>query len=399
MKKIALINQRYGLEVNGGSETYTRQIAEKLSENFEVEILTTKALSYDQWENYYEQDEEIIDGIKVFRFDVKRKRNNFGQNLAGRLLRHGFSKSKMLGEIWINCQGPYAPGLIQFIRNHRSDYDLFVFVTYLYYTTVMGIKEVAEKSILIPTAHDEYCVYFPCYKDIFMMPKGIVYLTEEEKRFVQKTFKNEGIPNIVAGIGIDIPKDINSDRFRDKYQIDGEYLIYAGRIDWNKNCHEMFEMFEHLLMEQWMDNQSLTLVVIGQKHMNIPQNEHIKYLGFVSEEDKFDGIKGAKALWLPSQNESLSISVLEAMALGVPVIVNGKCAVLKGHCEKSQGGCFYFDEQDFKEKIIAFFGKNWEEMSRNEIAYIQNNYNWKRIIEDLTFYFNRIIDKKNGSGE
>ena len=63
MKKIALINQRYGLEVNGGSETYTRQIAEKLRDNFEVEILTTKALSYDQWENYYEQDEELINGF------------------------------------------------------------------------------------------------------------------------------------------------------------------------------------------------------------------------------------------------------------------------------------------------------------------------------------------------
>ena len=31
MKKIALVNQRYGLEVNGGSEYYTRLIADKLS--------------------------------------------------------------------------------------------------------------------------------------------------------------------------------------------------------------------------------------------------------------------------------------------------------------------------------------------------------------------------------
>ena len=41
MKKIALVNQRYGLEVNGGSEYYTRLIAERLANHFEVDVITT----------------------------------------------------------------------------------------------------------------------------------------------------------------------------------------------------------------------------------------------------------------------------------------------------------------------------------------------------------------------
>ena len=53
MKRIALVNQRYGKEVNGGSEYYTRLLAEQLNKIAQVEVLTTTALSYEKWENYY----------------------------------------------------------------------------------------------------------------------------------------------------------------------------------------------------------------------------------------------------------------------------------------------------------------------------------------------------------
>ena len=65
MKKIAFINQRYGLEVNGGSEYYTRLMAEHLRGVYEIEILTTKAVDHVTWANYYKCDEEEINGIKV----------------------------------------------------------------------------------------------------------------------------------------------------------------------------------------------------------------------------------------------------------------------------------------------------------------------------------------------
>ena len=81
MKRIALINQRYGLEVVGGSEFYTRLIAEHLKEKFEVEILTTKDMDYVSWENKYPADVEEINGITVRRFENDKQRNSqqFGE--------------------------------------------------------------------------------------------------------------------------------------------------------------------------------------------------------------------------------------------------------------------------------------------------------------------------------
>lgn len=86
---------------------------------------------------------------------------------------------------------------------------------------------------------------------------------------------------------------------------------------------------------------TLKLVLMGKAVCNIPRHPDIIPLGFVSEEDKFSGLAGAISLVLPSRYESLSIAVLEAMALGVPVLVNGQCDVLRGHCTKSNGGLYY----------------------------------------------------------
>ena len=49
MKKVAFVVQRYGTEVNGGAETLARQLAMQLSKNYDVDILTTKALDYITW--------------------------------------------------------------------------------------------------------------------------------------------------------------------------------------------------------------------------------------------------------------------------------------------------------------------------------------------------------------
>ena len=65
--KILFVVQRYGLEVNGGSEAYCRQIAEKLSSIYDVSVLTTCAEDYVTWENKYQEGIEKINDITVIR--------------------------------------------------------------------------------------------------------------------------------------------------------------------------------------------------------------------------------------------------------------------------------------------------------------------------------------------
>ena len=390
-RKIAIINQRYGMEVNGGSEQYTRMIAEHLQRYYEVEVLTTCALDYDTWKNSYPEGIEIINGVRVRRFKVakERKRNYF--RVVNKIISNIRFQREKLENYWIKEQGPYSPEAVAFIENNQEKYDVFIFVTYLYYLTAVGLPKVAEKSILIPTAHDEPCIYFDIYKNIFTMPKGIVYLTEAEKRFVESQFPVKEKRNDVVAVGMEIPQATDGKSFCEKYRISEPYVIYVGRIDAGKNCGELFKQF---LAYKRKHKSNLKLVLLGKSFMEIPKNEDIISLGFVSEENKYNGIAGAKGLIMPSEYESLSLVVLEAMALGVPVLVNGACSVLKDHCLRSRAGVTYSDESEF-EKCIRMFEKEengYAELKKNGPEYVQENYEWKSVEQKLVRFIESVIE-------
>lgn len=206
------------------------------------------------------------------------------------------------------------------------------------------------------------------------------------------------IKNDVIGVGIDIPerlKDENCRReavetFRRKYGVDGEYLIYAGRVDYGKKCDEMFAFFQRY--KETYPKDGIQLVIIGKDMMGVPKHPDIHYLGFVPEEDKYAGIAGAKYLWLPSQFESLSIALLEGMALGVPGIVNGNCEVLKGHCEKSKGAVYYINETDFiniMAKLLERSDKEYTILGENARSYVEEMYQWSIIENKIKLLIDR----------
>lgn len=377
-KKIAIVNQRYGTEVNGGSEYYTKKLAEHLQEYYDIEVLTTTALDYDTWEPYYSVGLQEVDGVSVRRFPVKRPRNIKRFKIINKLVRMLPFFWKVLEPIWVREQGPYCPELVRYIKEQKDEFDVFIFVTYLYYTTAVGLPEVAEKAILVPTAHDEYCIYFHVYLKIFQIPKTIVYLTEEEKSFVERVFHNGKIPSRVAGAGIEVFESTDKE-FRRRYQIDSDYLIYVGRVDTCKKCDVLFEYYTRLIEKKQTD---LKLIVVGKLMMNMPKAEGILCLGFVSESDKYSAIAGAKALIMPSEHESLSLVVLEAMAMGIPVVVNGECAVLMSHCENSGAGFSYKTFDQFENEIETLLNdkKQYQKMQFAGKKYVYENYTWDKTV-------------------
>lgn len=99
----------------------------------------------------------------------------------------------------------------------------------------------------------------------------------------------------------------------------------------------------------------------------------------------------SKFLIMPSPYESLSIVTLEAMACKTPVLVNGECAVLKGHCKRSNAGLWYNDYDEFMEcsRLLASNDELRKQMGRNGERYVNENYNWV----DLKRKYSNLLEK------
>lgn len=380
-KKILFVVQRYGLEVNGGAELHCRQLAERLKDEYDVSVLTTCAIDYVTWKNEYKEGIEHINGVKVIRKKVDFERNQKKFNKISAKLNNEKDNIN-LGIEWQEAQGPHSAELIKYLEDHKDDYDVIIFLTYLYYTTYFGLKVAPEKSILIPTAHDEPPIYYSIFNETFNLPKAILYSTTTERDFVNKRFKNDYIESDIVGLGVDINENAQDIDLEKTFDIKDDYVVYIGRIDESKGCKEMFEYF---LEYKKIYNSNLKLVLAGKSAMEIPGNKDIVTLGFVSEDEKVNLIRKSKLLILPSKFESLSLSTLEAMYLKVPVLLNGKCEVLKQHAILSNGGLYYENKWEFLETLNYLIGnsKIAERMGDNGRRYVDENYKWDVIIKKL----------------
>lgn len=382
--KVCFVVQRYGLEINGGAELLTRQLAEQISsiEDMEVTVATTKAEDYDSWQNSYSYDVETINGITVHRFSVEHPRD------IKRFLR--INEMVVYGDVseeeeiqWVKEQGPYSPGLIEYICKHKNYFDAFIFCTYLYYPTVMGLQEVSDKAILVPFAHDEPYLRMKIFEKLFNSPAAFLFETDEERELIRGFYDNYHIPYAMGGAGVDVPLQVDPGKIREKHNL-GRYIIYAGRIDVGKNCDKLVE--DYIRYKEETDDD-ITLVMIGKKLIDIPERDDIRCLGFVSDEDKFNAIAGAEFLVLPSKYESLSIVVLEAFSLEKPVLVNGECEVLKGHCIKSGGGFYYENYDEFQAYTSRLLREDnlRTEMGKRGKTYVKKRFDWDIIREKLAY--------------
>ena len=379
--RIGIVVQRYGEGVDGGAEVHCRRVAQRLAgRGHECTVLTTTAADHLTWANHFPAGTSELEGVKLRRFSVARRRWMRPFNLWARKVYRGGQPIDLQWR-WLVRQGPYAPQLLQHLLDEADVYQAIVFFTYLYFPTAAGLPLVPRRALLVPTAHDEPTLYLPLFRPVFHMPRVILYNTEAERELVHRVQQNNQVPSRVVGLGIDPPAPGGEAEFCAKHGLEGDFLLYLGRIDVMKGCGDMFEQFKRLAAQP--EYSGLKLVLVGRERMDIPRHPGILSLGFVSEAEKDAALNAATALVMPSPHESLSMVTLEAGLAGKPVLVNAQCEVLERYVAKAGAGLAYQGAGGLGEALGRLLEQPEEAaaMGRRGRDYVSRNYGWQRVLE------------------
>jgi glycosyltransferase involved in cell wall biosynthesis len=376
--KVAFVVQRYGADITGGSETLARAVAERLAPQTAVTVLTTCARDYVTWHNELPEGQERVDGVEVVRFPVEEERDLEAFNrMSEAMYTQPHSKADELA--WLRRQGPYAPRLVEAVEKRKGEFDAIVFFTYLYHPTYRGLLAAPERSVLVPTAHDEPPLRFRIYDALFGAARAFAFCSGPEMELVRTRFGLGARPTAVAGIGVDVGGAHDVDSFRIRHEVSGPYVLYAGRIDAGKGCGEMVAFYDRYRRDH---AGAAELLLIGRLAMEAPRIPGVRYLGYLSEAEKRAALAGARAVICPSPFESLSIVLLEAMAVGTPALANARSPVLKDHCLRSQGGLYYSSPEEFSEALDLLVREPQlqQALGENGRRYVRENYRWEAVL-------------------
>ena len=166
-------------------------------------------------------------------------------------------------------------------------------------------------------------------------------------------------------------------------------FLFLGLISKNKGCYEILEVAERLLLQKFDFEINIAgngeteklCKIISEKNLS----KVVNYLGWVSGDKKNEIFQNNNVYLLPSKNEGLPVSILEAMSFGLPVISTNVGGIPEMIEENKSGFIIEPGDLNALEEKMLFFINN-----KNRIHEMGNI---SKTIVDYKFS-NEIIEKQ-----
>ena len=399
MKKLGFVIPWYAEDIPGGAESELRGLVNHLYDRgVELEVITTCVEKFvSDWSRdfYPEGLDTKTCHVPVRRFKV-RKRDNDAFREVNRLLMAGKRVSPQQEQIYMR-EMINSPALCEYIREHKDEYSLFVFIPYMFGTSYNGTRECFEKAVYIPCFHDESYAYMGIFKELYPKVRAMMFNAPAEQRLANRLYDLENVEQMVLGVGIDTDRTPDPAAFREKFNIKEPFILYAGRKTAGKRVDLLLTYFNEYKKTHDTD---LKLVLIGGDTIEIPAGikNDVYDLGFVDIQDKWNAYGAAELLCQPSPFESFSIVIMESWVCERPVLVSGACEVTKEFAQMSGGGLYFNDYPEFAGCLdyLSSHKETADMMGRNGREFVMDNFSWDAILKKAMDFLEKLDSETAG---
>jgi glycosyltransferase involved in cell wall biosynthesis len=174
-------------------------------------------------------------------------------------------------------------------------------------------------------------------------------------------------------------------------------ILFVGRIERQKGIYELLKAFSQIknqnsylyIMGSFVNNEK----EINQLTIKLGISQRVIFLGMINGNERFKYFAQADLFVLPSYWEGLPLTILEAMAFGLP-IVSTKVGAIPEVVKKENGILVNpRDTLSIKEALLHFEKNNREliTISRNNKLLIKNKYTIKIFAKNIQKAYDEMI--------
>ena len=176
-------------------------------------------------------------------------------------------------------------------------------------------------------------------------------------------------------------------------------ILYLSRIDQRKGCEIAIKAFSMLQREKLINNMNLVLNICGdgpllkemKKLVEVESVQNVKFHGYVKDFQKQEQFLNNDIFLFPTYyGEGLPVSILEAMAFGLPIISRPVAGIPDWVKENINGFLVETkNPKDFKDVILKLLKSpsNYSLISKKNIRLAKDNFMPKNIVNKyITIY-------------
>lgn len=348
---ITIVSTWYGPDTVGGAEQAARQLAIALhTQGHHVEVWSTTARDlFAPTVPHYPLGDSNDAGIAIRRFAIDTPiPDTLVPSYAVRFpainaaLAHIQPDAR---ELQIIASLAYSNDLLKQIAT-QSDGRRLLFVPYPLPISIFGVMLAPNRSYLLPCIHDEPYAYHRISTWQMQHARGILANSAGERDFIINQYQIPPERVALTRLGIDCTAVGDGARFRQRYNIRGPMIFFAGRRDASKNVPMLlYFVQEYIIRRQKM----VTLVLAGRDPLELSryQRRFICDVGFIDEQTKTDAFAAADVFVHAGTQESFAFVLMEAWLQSTPTLVNRRCTVTHQAINESKGGLSFDDFASF----------------------------------------------------